>query len=110
MTKLKMSPRRFAVAHKRLPKGTKLDGSRISWKLSRSATVKLNVQRHTPQGLERGSESSPASAKAGAGEVRFRGRFGRKLLAPRRYRLVVSASGGGDRTPARRLAFRVLKG
>ena len=104
-----MSPRRFAVAHKRLPKGTKLDGSRISWKLSRSATVKLNVQRHTRKGWKQVGVIT-RKAKAGAGEVRFRGRFGRKLLAPRSYRLVVSASGGGDRTPSRRFSFRVLKG
>ena len=109
LTKLKMSPRRFAVSHKRLPKGTKIDGARISWTLSRAATVKLTFQRHTRKGWTRVGVISRAS-KAGAGEVRFRGRFGRKLLKPQRYRLVVAASGGGDRTPARRLAFRVLKG
>jgi len=109
LTKLKMSPRRFAVAHKRLPKGTKLDGARISWKLSRGATVKLTFQRHTRKGWKRvGTIYRPA--KAGTSEVRFRGRFGRKLLSPKRYRLVVSASGGNDHTKARRLTFRVLKG
>jgi hypothetical protein len=108
LTKLKMSPRRFAVAHKRLPKGTKLDGARISWTLSRSATVRLTFQRHTRKGWKRVGVIARAS-KAGTSEVRFRGRFGRKLLAPQRYRLVVSASGGGDRTKARRLSFRVLK-
>jgi hypothetical protein len=109
LTKLKMSPRRFAVAHKRLPKGTKLDGSRISWKLSRAATVTLTFQRHTHKGWQRIGAIRRA-AKAGTGVVRFRGRFGSKLLKPQRYRLVVSASGSGHRTGARRLSFRVLKG
>jgi hypothetical protein len=109
LTKLKMSPRRFAVAHKRLPKGTKLDGSRISWKLSRAAKVTLTFQRQTRNGYRRVGAIS-RSFKAGTGEVRFRGRFGRKLLRPQRYRVVVSASGGGERTAARRLSFRVLKG
>jgi hypothetical protein len=108
LTKLKMSPRRFAVAHKRLPRGTKLDGSRISWSLSRAARVRLVFQRHTRSGWRRVGVITRAG-KAGAGEVRFRGRFGRKLLAPRRYRVVVSASGGGERTPARRLSFRVIR-
>ena len=35
LTKVKMSPRRFAVAHKHKRRGTRLDGSRITWKLSR---------------------------------------------------------------------------
>ena len=69
----------------------------------------LTFQRHTRKGWTRVGAIS-RSFKAGAGEVRFRGRFGRKLLSPKRYRVVVSAAGGGDRTPARRLAFRVLKG
>ena len=104
-----MSPRRFAVAHKRLPKGTKLDGSRDLVEALASATVRLTFQRHTRKGWKRVGVITRAR-RPGRGEVRFRGRFGRKLLAPQRYRLVVSASGGGDRTAARRLSFRVLKG
>ena len=45
LTKLKMSPRRFAVSHRRAPRGTRLDGTRISWRLNRAATVRLTFQR-----------------------------------------------------------------
>jgi hypothetical protein len=109
LTRVKMSPRRFAVAHRRLPKGTKLDGSRVSWKLSRAATARLTFQRHTRRGWVRVGTISRAS-KAGTGELRFRGRFGKRLLKPQRYRLVVTATQGGERTPARRLGFRVVRG
>jgi hypothetical protein len=40
-----MSPRRFAVSHKRKRRGTRLDGSRITWKLNQAATVRLTIQR-----------------------------------------------------------------
>ena len=109
MTKLSMSPRRFAVAHKKLPKGTKLDGARISWKLNRIAKVQLTFQRKTRGGYRTVGRIT-RTVKAGTTVVRFRGRFGKKLLKPQRYRLVVSATGSGDRTPTRRLAFRVVTG
>ena len=109
LTKVKLSPRRFTVSHRRPPKGTRLDGTRVSWRLNRAATVRLTFQKHTRKGWKRVGVITRA-AKAGAGEVRFRGRFGKRLLTPQRYRLVVTASGGGDRTPTRRLGFRVVKG
>jgi hypothetical protein len=109
LTKLRMTPRRFAVSHRRLPRGTRLDGTRISWRLNRAATVRLTFQKRTGKGWKRVGVVS-RHGKAGVGEVRFRGRFGRKLLKPHRYRVVVVAAGGGDRTAARRLGFRVLKG
>ena len=36
LTKVKMSPRRFAVSHRHKRRGTRLDGSRITWKLSQA--------------------------------------------------------------------------
>ena len=51
------------------------------------------------------------SVKAGTGEVRFTGRFGKRMLAPRAYRLVITASRAGQpRTAAKRLGFRVVRG
>ena len=51
------------------------------------------------------------SVKAGTGEVRFTGRFGKRMLKPRAYRLVVTASRSGQpRTAAKRFNFRVVKG
>jgi hypothetical protein len=109
LTHVKMTPRRFAVAHKRAPKGTKLDGSRVTWRLSRAATVRMTFQRYTHKRWVRVGTITRA-ARAGNGELRFRGRFGSRLLKPQRYRLLISASQGREQTAAHKLGFRVLKG
>jgi hypothetical protein len=109
LTRVRISPRRFAVAHRRLPRGTRLDGARISWRLNRPATVRLTFAKKAGKGWKRVGVITRAG-KAGAGELRFRGRFGRKLLKPHRYRVAVVASGHGERTAARRLGFRVVRG
>jgi hypothetical protein len=111
LTRLRMTPRRFPVAHRSAPRGTRLDGARITWTLNAAAKVRLSFQRRARHGrwVRVGTITRPA--RAGAGVVRFTGRFGRHLLAPRRYRLVVTASAPGQpRTASRALAFRVLKG
>jgi hypothetical protein len=113
LTKLKMSPRRFALAHKKKQKGTRLDGSRITWKLSKAATVRLSFQRLG--GTKKHSRwvsvgTIKRSAKTGTGTVRFTGRFGKKLLAPRGYRLVATATKGREKTAAKHVSFRVIRG
>jgi hypothetical protein len=113
LTKVQMSPRRFAVAHKKKHKGTRLDGSRITWKLSKAATVRLTFQRRGGTKKHRRwvtVGSVKRSAKQGTGTVRFTGRFGRKLLKPRSYRLVAMATKGGEKSGPKRVAFKVLKG
>jgi hypothetical protein len=108
LTRVRMSPKRFHVSHKRKQRGTRLDGSRISWRLNRAATVRLRVQRHarhrwvTVGTIKR-------SAKKGTGVVRFRGRFGRHLLKPRAYRLTAMASAHGRHSAPRRVHFRVIR-
>jgi hypothetical protein len=109
LTKLKLSPRRFPVAHRTAPKGTRLDGTRISWKLNKAAKVKLVFQRKSGKHWVK-IGTIDRSAKKGTGVVRFRGRFGRKLLAPKSYRVVVTASAGKERTAAKRAGFRVVRG
>jgi hypothetical protein len=104
-----MDPRRFPVAHRRPRPGSRPDGARISWRLNRAATVRLRFERRSGHRWVRVGTIT-RKARPGAGVVRFRGRFGKRLLAPRRYRVVVAASGGGERTAARRLGFRVVKG
>ncbi len=109
LTRLSMTPRRFAVSHRRALQGTKLDGARISWRLNRAATVRLTFQRKAHRRWVRVGRVSRLAA-AGTGVVRFRGRFGSELLAPRRYRVVVRAIDGREHTADRRLAFRVVRG
>ena len=47
---------------------------------------------------------------AGTGVVRFRGRFGSRLLAPGRYRVVVTAKHRSQRSGPVRLRFKVVRG
>lgn len=113
LTKVGMSPRRFAVAHRVKPRGTRLDGSRITWRLNQAATVRLVVQRRivvkkharwvTVGTIER-------QAAKGAGVVRFTGRFKARPLAPRAYRLTVTATAGHQKSGPRHVAFRVVRG
>jgi hypothetical protein len=109
LTQVKMSPRKFPVAHKRAPRGTRLDGSRISWRTNKTAKVRLRFDRRAGKHWVKVGTIT-RSSKAGTSVVRFRGRFGSKLLAPKRYRVVVTATAGSEKTAARRIAFRVVKG
>ena len=108
-----MSPRRFAVSHKHKRRGTRLDGSRVTWKLNQAATVRLTVQRRGGSAKHRRwvrVGTIKVKAKKGTGVVRFRGRFGSKLLAPRGYRLIVTANTRNQRSSTRHVAFKVVKG
>ncbi|MDA0161522.1 hypothetical protein OM076_14695 [Solirubrobacter ginsenosidimutans] len=113
LSKLKMAPRRFPVAHKTPPRGTRLDGSRVTFKVSTSASVRLVVQRRTTGRHKRwvAAGTITRTVKAGNVEVRFTGRFGKRLLKPSSYRLVVTAHRSGQaRTKAKTVSFRVVKG
>jgi hypothetical protein len=113
LTKLSMNPRRFAVSHKRKRRGTRLDGSRISWKLNKAATVRLTIQRRGGSAKHRRwvkVGTLKVKAKKGTGVVRFRGRFGSKLLTPRKYRLVVMANTRYEKAPHKHATFKVVKG
>jgi hypothetical protein len=113
LSKVKMAPRRFAVSHKKVPRGTRLDGSRVTFKVSTTASVRLVVQRRTTGRHKRWVPAGTItrSVKAGNGEVRFTGRFGKRLLKPSSYRMLVTAQKSGQpRTKAKTLSFRVVKG
>ena len=108
-----MSPKRFAVAHRRKPRGTRLDGSRITWKLTKRATVRLTFQRQVGSKKHRRwitVGTIRRSAPKGTGVVRFTGRFGAKPMAPRAYRLTVTATSGREKSAPKRVGFRVVKG
>jgi hypothetical protein len=113
LTRVRMSPRRFAVAHKRRKLGTRLDGSTITWRLNKAARVTLKFQR--PRGSKKHRRwvkvgTIKRSAKQGKGIVRFRGRFGTRLLKPHRYRMVVTAKHRREHSGPKRVRFRVVKG
>ncbi|HMJ33394.1 MAG TPA: hypothetical protein VK501_05730 [Baekduia sp.] len=111
LTNVRMSPRQFRVAHRRPRPGTRLDGSRITWRLNQAAKVRLRVERVTGQGRNRRwvtVGTLTRSARKGNGVVRFTGRFGKRILTPRTYRLTVSATAGDLKAGPRRITFRVI--
>ncbi|WP_445149588.1 Agd3-related carbohydrate-binding protein [Baekduia sp. Peel2402] len=113
LTKVTMSPRRFALAHRVRPRGTRLDGSRVSWRLNKAATVKLVVQRQVgAKGHKRWITVGTIrrAAAKGNGVLRFTGRFKGKPLAPRAYRLTLTATAGRQKAGPKRVAFRVVVG
>jgi hypothetical protein len=116
LTRVRMSPRRFPVAHRKLlrrsKRGTRLDGSTITWRLNRPATVRLKFQRAVGNKKHRRwvkVGSIKRSAKAGKGVVRFRGRFGNRLLSPGRYRVAVTAKHHRQVAGPKRIRFKVVK-
>ena len=113
LTRVRMHPRRFAVAHRRPRAGTRLDGAAITWRLDPQGDRTADVPAGARQGraAAAGSRSARSSARAasGAGVVRFRGRFGARLLAPGRYRVVVRAKHGGQRSGPARMRFKVVR-
>jgi hypothetical protein len=113
LTKVGMSPKRFALAHRVRQRGTRLDGSRITWRLNKAATVRLVVQRQVGSKRHRRwvtVGTIQRKAAKGAGVVRFTGRFKAKPLAPRAYRLTVTATAGKQKAGPKRIAFRVVSG
>jgi hypothetical protein len=112
LTKLRMSPRRFAVAHRTRQQGTRLDGSRITWRLNQRATVHLKFQRRAGSRKHRRwvtVGTIKRASGAGAGVVRFTGRFGRKRLSPHSYLLVVTATRGRAHSAAKQVHFTVKR-
>ncbi|HWI72477.1 MAG TPA: hypothetical protein VNT55_11010, partial [Baekduia sp.] len=102
-----------AVAHRQRQRGTRLDGSRITWRLNKAATVRLVVQRRIGSGQHRRWVAVGAivrKAGKGTGVMRFTGRFKSRPLGPRAYRLTVTATAGQEKTGPRRVSFRVVSG
>lgn len=113
LTGLRMTPRRFRVAHRKPQRGTRLDGSRITFRLNRKATVRLAVQRRTRATRHRKARWITVGVitrrmAKGNVAVQFTGRFHRRPLKPQRYRLTVTATAGQLRSPTRHTTFRVV--
>jgi hypothetical protein len=113
MRRLRMTPRRFAVSHRRTAAGTRRrqpTGAAITWLMSEPAKVRLVVQR------VRGRRHVPVATLQrtgirGENTVRFTGRIGRRTLRPGRYRIRISArTADGRQAGPRTLAFTVVRG
>jgi hypothetical protein len=58
----------------------------------------------------RGGTLTRRNLDAGRGRIGFSGRIGRRALRPGRYRATLTATDlAGNRSPARRLSFRVVR-
>jgi hypothetical protein len=113
LTKVTMSPKRFAVAHRQQQRGTRPDGSLITWRLNKAATVRLVFQRQVgPKRHRRWVTVGTLQRKsaAGFGVVRFTGRFKSRPLPARAYRVTLTATAGRQKAGPKRIAFRVVSG
>ncbi|HEY6762193.1 MAG TPA: hypothetical protein VI318_22025 [Baekduia sp.] len=113
LTSVKMSPKRFAVSHRKRQRGTRLDGARITWRLNKAAQVRLVFQRQVVvKGHRRWVTVQTMQRKAakGTGVVRFTGRIKSRPIPARTYRVRVSATAGKQKAGPRTMTFRVVKG
>lgn len=122
---LRVTPTRWAT---RRSQRSRPVGTTFEFRLNRAAAVRLEVVRETV-GRRTGGRCRAASAanrsrpactrrlsmgavrvagRSGQNEVAFRGRIGRRTLAPGRYRVRVSAAAGG-RTARGTVTFRVVR-
>jgi hypothetical protein len=113
LTKLKMSSRRFAAARKGLAKSR--SHSQISWKLNRVSTVRLVIQRKMtvkkgkkPTWLTMGAITKK-NARVGTTKVNFTGKLGSRTVSKGSYRILATATAGGQRSVTKKLTFTVVK-
>ena len=102
LTRVRMSPRRFPVAHRKLRRGTRLDGSTITWRLNRSgegpAQVPAGAREGRPAALGEGRRDQARGPRPARTSSASAGASAQRLLAPGRYRLVVTAKHGRQRS------------
>ncbi|NLT05775.1 MAG: hypothetical protein GXY03_05620, partial [Solirubrobacterales bacterium] len=127
--KLRLNPRRFAVAGRRAAGKRRVKrGSTLRFRLSERATVRIRIDR-LQRGRRAGGRCRPAAKtgrrclrlrragtlvrrdrRAGANRIRISGRIGRRALRPGRYRAtVVAIDSAGNRSKPRRVAFRIVR-
>jgi hypothetical protein len=131
--RLRVEPRRFRVARpaKRKPTASASTGTKIRFRLSESATVRLRIQRPLPGRRAKGRCRKPAPRlrrarrctryrtvgsitrrrlSQGANAVAFSGRFGRRALRPGPYRVLADATdSAGNRSRSFTARFTILK-
>ena len=134
VTSARFSPRRFRVGRRstRLISGRRTPrGSRLRWRLSEAADVRIRVERGLRGRRSRGRCRRPTRAlrrkprctrfrrvrtlqrnnlKAGLVSMRFTGRFRGRALRPGPYRAVIVAfDEAGNRSLVKRAGFRIVR-
>jgi hypothetical protein len=139
VSRLALDPTRFRVGPRATPKAAATQrrrrparrGSRVRFRLSEKAAVRIAVERSLPGRRvgRRCKAPTPklrkrrrctrfkhvgtltrASRPAGANSIPFSGRIGRRALAPGSYRVTVTATDPtGNRSKARRASFTIVR-
>jgi hypothetical protein len=98
----RLSRRAFAARGKRR-------GTRIGFRLSEAATVRLTIVRRLGGRRTKVVGTLRRRAHAGANHIAFSGRLGRRALRAGRYRLVLRATdAAGNRSRSHTRSFTVL--
>jgi hypothetical protein len=114
LTRLRMSPRRFAVSHSRKSarrrRGHATDGTTLTWVLNQPATVHIAIRKISPHGRAVLVRRLVRRGIKGENTMRLSGRIGRRLLRPGRYRLSIAATTSDQHIAARTMAFTIVRG
>ena len=111
ITRVRVFPRTWKRG-RRLPRASARTGTRISWRLSEAARVRIVFQRKRGTRFRRAGTLTLPNAHQGLNAVRFQGRLSRrKRLKLGTYRLVIGATdaAGNRATPVRSKTFRIVR-
>jgi hypothetical protein len=107
ITGLGLSNKTFAVGRASTAIAALARGTKLRYSLSEAAKVTVTIKRvrgRTAGKLMRGGVK-------GANAIKFSGRIGKRALKPGRYQAVITAvDAAGNRSAAKRVNFRVVKG
>ena len=110
ITRVRVFPRTWQRG-RRLPRASARTGTRISWRLSEAARVRIVFQRKRGTRFRRAGTLALPNAHQGLNAVRFQGRLSRrKRLKLGTYRLVIGATdaAGNKAAPRRSKTFRIV--
>jgi Tol biopolymer transport system component len=104
LSKVLVTPKRFRVG------GGKGRGTTLRFTLGERGTVRVVVQRRKGKRWRTAGAISRPDVKSGRGALRITGRFGRRSLAPGRYRVAITATdAAGNRSATVRRAVRIVR-
>src|SRR3954452_1289255 len=114
LTRLRMTPRRFAVSHRRRSAGGRRshapDGATVTWVLNQRASMRITIRKVRPHGRTAVVKRLVRNGIQGEDTMRLSGRVGRRMMRPGRYRLTVAAATEDQRTAPRPITFTVVRG
>jgi hypothetical protein len=114
LTRLRMTPRRFAVSHsRRAARGRRShapDGTTVTWVLNQRASMRITIRKVRPHGRTAVVKRLVRTGIQGENAMRLSGRVGRRMMRPGRYRMTIAAATKDQRTAPRTIAFTIVRG